>query len=260
MKGDEDKNMNDMNIIGIIPARYASTRFPGKPLVDICGHPMIWWVYRQVTKVKGLNKVFAAIDDERIASVCEENKIPFIMTRNDHINHVTRLAEVSDKIEADYYVCVNGDEPLILPENVQNVIPDRLVKEEVYAVYLMRELNDPAETLDPSNIKLSVLSNGKCIYMSRMPIPYPKGSISVSYKKLIGVECFNKAALDFYVETPIGELEKIEDIDHLRFIENGKTVIIKHTESESLSVDTQNDLEKVRKIMTETLAGEEKAK
>lgn len=245
-----------MNIIGVIPARYASTRFPGKPLVDICGKPMIWWVYQQVSKVERLNKVLVATDDKRIADICQDNSIPYIMTRNDHVNHVTRLAEVSDKVEADYYVCVNGDEPLILPENIKNVLPDTLIKDEVYAGYLMRNLTDPAETLDPSNIKLSVLSNGRCIYMSRMPIPYPKGTINITYKKLIGVECFNKAALDFYVNTPMGELEKIEDIDHLRFIEHGKAVIIKLTDSESLSVDTQNDLEKVRRIMSEKLSAE----
>lgn len=242
-----------MNIIGVIPARYASTRFPGKPLVDICGHPMIWWVYQQVIKVKELSKVFVATDDNRIAETCAKYEIPFVMTRDDHVNHVTRLAEVSCKVEADYYVCVNGDEPLILPENIRNVLPSQLIKDEVYAGYLMRILTDPAETLDPSNIKLSVLSNGRCIYMSRTPIPYPKGTINVTYKKLIGVECFNKAALEFYVNTPMGELERIEDIDHLRFIEHGKNVVIGLTDSESLSVDTKNDLEKVRFIMAEKL-------
>jgi 3-deoxy-manno-octulosonate cytidylyltransferase (CMP-KDO synthetase) len=243
-----------MKVIGVIPARYKSTRFPGKPLADICGKPMIWWVYQQVSKVKGLEKVFVATDDSRITAICEEYSIPFVMTRDNHVNHVTRLQEVSEKVEADYYVCVNGDEPLILPENIINVLPDKLIKDEVYAGYLMRNLTDPAETLDPSNIKLSVLSNGKCIYMSRMPIPYPKGTLNVTYKKLIGVECFNKLALDFYVNTPMGELEKIEDIDHLRFIENGKNIVIKLTDSESLSVDTHNDLEKVRKIMAEKLS------
>lgn len=245
-----------MKIVAIIPARYASTRFPGKPLVDICGHPMIWWVYKQVIKVSEIKEVYVATDDKRISDVCEENGIPFVMTRNDHVNHVTRLAEVSDRIFADYYVCVNGDEPLILPENIKNVLPDKLCTDEVYAGYLMRELTDPAETIDPSNIKLSVLSNGKCVYMSRTPIPYPKGTIKIKYKKLIGVECFNKKALDFYVNTPMGELERTEDIDHLRFIEYGKNVVIKQTDSESLSVDTKNDLEKVRDILLSKLKGE----
>lgn len=246
------------NIVGVIPARYASTRFPGKPLVDICGHPMIWWVYQEVKKVEALSQVVVATDDERITAVCEKYDIPFVLTRNDHVNHVTRLAEVSDKLKADYYVCVNGDEPLINQKNIRDVIPDTLVKDDVYAGYLMRDLVDPAETLDPSNIKLSVLSNGRCVYMSRMPIPYPKGTLSVAYKKLMGIECFNKQALDFYVNTPMGELEKIEDIDHLRFIEHGKLVIIKKTDSESLSVDTKNDLEKVRGIMAERLEKEKK--
>lgn len=242
-----------MNIIGVIPSRYASTRFPGKPLVDICGHPMIWWVYQQVIQVKELSKVFVATDDERISKVCDEYNIPYVMTRNDHVNHVTRLQEVSDKVEADYYVCVNGDEPLIKPENIRNVLPDKLVKDKEYAGYLMRDLTDPAETIDPSNIKLTVADDGRCIYMSRTPIPYPKGSLNITYKKLIGIECFNKKALDFYASTPMGKFEKIEDIDHLRFIENGKMVIIKQTEGESLSVDTQHDLEKVRAIMSERL-------
>lgn len=246
------------NIVGVIPARYASTRFPGKPLVDICGHPMIWWVYQEVKKVEALSQVVVATDDERITAVCEKYDIPFVLTRNDHVNHVTRLAEVSDKLKADYYVCVNGDEPLINQKNIRDVIPDTLAKDDVYAGYLMRDLVDPAETLDPSNIKLSVLSNGRCVYMSRMPIPYPKGTLSVVYKKLMGIECFNKQALDFYVNTPMGELEKIEDIDHLRFIEHGKLVIIKKTDSESLSVDTKNDLEKVRGIMAERLEKEKK--
>ncbi len=241
-------------IVGVIPARYASTRFPGKPLVDICGHPMVWWVYQQVLKVEELSEVYVATDDSRISEVCEREEIPFVMTHNDHVNHVMRLAEVSNKIRADYYVCVNGDEPLIQAKNIRDVLPSKEVTtDEVYAGYLMRELTDPVETIDPSNIKLSVLSSGRCIYMSRTPIPYPKGTLDYKYKKLIGIECFNKKALDFYAKTPMGELEKIEDIDHLRFIEHGKYVHIGLTDSESLSVDTLNDLEKVRKIMEKNM-------
>ena len=165
-------------IVGVIPARYASTRFPGKPLVDICGHPMVWWVYQQVLKVEELSEVYVATDDSRISEVCEREEIPFVMTHNDHVNHVMRLAEVSNKIRADYYVCVNGDEPLIQAKNIRDVLPSKEVTtDEVYAGYLMRELTDPVETIDPSNIKLSVLSSGRCIYMSRTPIPYPKGTL-----------------------------------------------------------------------------------
>lgn len=244
-----------MNILGVIPARYQSSRLPGKPLADICGKPMLWWVYQQVIQVKELNKVVVATDDTRITDMCETYDIPYVMTRDDHVNHVTRLGEVAEKIDADYYVCVNGDEPLILPENIQKVVPEAIVSSEVYAGYLMRELHDPVETIDPSNIKLSVRSDGTCIYMSRIPIPYPKGTLNITYKKLIGVECFNKAALQFYCSTPMGELEKIEDIDHLRFIEHKKNVVINMVDSESLSVDTKNDLEKVRKIIAEKLAG-----
>ncbi|MDE7433122.1 MAG: 3-deoxy-manno-octulosonate cytidylyltransferase [Lachnospiraceae bacterium] len=247
-----------MKIIGIIPARYQSSRFPGKPLADICGKPMVWWVYQQVIQVEEFDQVVVATDDERIVDVCQKYQIPTVMTRDNHENHVTRLSEVAEKIEADYYVCVNGDEPLILPENIRKVIPTEVINNEEYARYLMRNLTDPAETIDPSNIKLAVLNSGQCIYMSRNPIPYPKGTLQITYRKLIGVECFNKKALQFYANTPMGELEKVEDIDHLRFIEHNKVVMISEVESESLSVDTPKDLEKVKIIMRSRLTGENK--
>ena len=96
-----------MKIIAIIPARFSSTRFPGKPLADICGKPMIWWVYNRVSQVKQFSDVFVAIDDERIRVVCEEMGIKYVMTRNDHPEHISRIQEVSDKVQADLYVCVN---------------------------------------------------------------------------------------------------------------------------------------------------------
>lgn len=243
-----------MKIVGIIPARYASTRFPGKPLADICGHPMIWWVYNNFSSIDEISEVYVATDDMRIAEVCKQNNMKYIMTKETHANHILRVAEVADKIAADYYICVNGDEPLLKAENIRQVIPNVIVDDRVYMGYLMRNLTDPAETIDPSNIKLAVRSDGKIIYMSRMPIPYPKGSYNVVYKKLIGVECFNKLALDFFASTEAGELELLEDIDPLRFIENGHEVVAKLIDSDSLAVDTKNDLERVREIMKGRIA------
>jgi len=241
--------MEKMSIVGIIPARYASSRFPGKPLADICGKPMIWWVYQHVSKVKRISKVYIATDDERIAKVCMSYHMNYVMTSPNHQNHILRVAEVAERIDAKYYICVNGDEPLMKEENIDKVIPENEVEERVYVGYLMRNLFDPAETIDTSNIKLAVKENGEIIYMSRMPIPYPKGTLNVTYKKLIGVECFNKKALDFFRDTEIGFLEKVEDIDPLRFIENGYGIYANLIDSDSLAVDTKNDLEKVRNIM-----------
>lgn len=242
-----------MKIIGVIPARYASTRFPGKPLADICGKPMIWWVYQQARQVPEFAEVVAATDDERIAGVCRGYGIPVRMTRADTPNHIHRIWEVTEQVAADYYVSVNGDEPLIQPGNIRAVLPEKIIADQPWFGGVYRELTDPAELMDPANVKIVLGAGGRCLYQSRSPIPCPKGSLLFRYKKAIGIECFNKKALDFFVSTPMGELEKIEDIDHLRFLENGVPIWYKKIESESISVDTKNDLEKVRLMIAKTL-------
>ena len=239
-----------MDIVAVIPARYSSTRLPGKPIVDICGYPMIWWVYEQVKKVKEFREVYVATDDERISKVCESYKINFILTRDDHPDHISRVQEVSDKIKADYYVCVNGDEPLIEAKCIKKVLPKKVNPEPVF-YGARRKLTNPVETLDSGNIKLAITKEDRCIYMSRTPIPYPKGTILYDCWKYVGIECFNKKALDLFVNKPKGVLENIEDIDHLRFIENGINIYFKEVDSTSLSVDTAKDLEKIRKIIKE---------
>ena len=240
-----------MKIIGVIPARFQSTRLPGKPLADICGKPMIWWVYQQAIKAKGFDKIYVATDDERIAKVCESYHIDYVMTGTDTPNHIHRIWEVTEIIDSDYYVSINGDEPLISPENIESVMKTLTFASPGLPFFgsVYRELTDPAETIDTANVKIVLDKDGRCLYQSRLPIPSTKGSLNFRYKKAIGIECFNKLALDFFVKTPMGQLETIEDIDHLRFIENGVPIYYQKIESESLSVDTKNDLEKVRSIL-----------
>ena len=239
-----------MKIVCIIPARYQSSRFPGKPLADICGKPMIQRVYEQVKKVKELEDIYVATDDERIEKVCKENGMNVIMTRNDHQVHVCRLQEVSEKISADYYVCVCGDEPLIDPETIRAIIPQPNDK-KYYARSLMRDFSDPAEVIDPANIKVTTTPDGDCIGLSRSPIPYPYKTVLFKYQKVVGVECFTKEALDFFANTPKGTIEKIEDIALLRYLEHGKLLNYKKVSTIALSVDTPRDLEKVIHILKE---------
>ncbi|MCU6743066.1 3-deoxy-manno-octulosonate cytidylyltransferase [Suilimivivens aceti] len=242
-----------MKIVAIIPARYSSTRLPGKPLKDICGKPMLWWVYYQVIQLKVFDDIICAIDDKRIQKVCQEFGINYIMTKDDHPNHISRIHEVSTKIKADYYICINGDEPLITKECILPILPSRIQNEPFFGG-AMRVLTDPAETMDSSKIKLVVSDmTGRCLYMSRTPVPYPKGSLYFDYKKYIGVECFNKKALDFFVNMPMNDLERVEDIDHLRFLANGVDLHFNYVKSESISVDTLKDLEKVRNIISEKI-------
>jgi len=236
-------------MIAVIPARYGSTRFPGKPLADICGKPMIQWVYEHCKSVKVFDKVVVATDDERIANVCDKNKMNYIMTRKDHPEHISRVHEVSCQIPSDFYVCINGDEPLLTEETIESALPSSSQLNGAFFYGTFRKLTNPVETVEGSNIKLALTSDNRCVYMSRSVIPYPKGTSLFEYHKYVGIECFSKASLDFFVSTPKGRLETIEDLDHLRFIENGKELFFKEVTSDSISVDTKNDLEKVRKIM-----------
>ena len=247
-----------MKVIGVIPARYASSRFPGKPLADICGKPMIWWVYNQVMQVKEFAEVYVATDDERIADCCKSYGMKVLITGTDTPNHIHRIWEVTEMIEADYYISINGDEPLISPENIRQAFPDKVVSDKPFFQSVYRELKDPAELMDIANVKIVLNKEGACMYQSRYPIPCPKGSLLFTYKKAIGIECFNKRALDFFAHAEMGTLEKIEDIDHLRFLENGIPIYYKKIDSESLSVDTKNDLEKVRIIIENRLKQQEK--
>ena len=177
----------------------------------------------------------------------------YLMTKSNHPEHISRIHEVSTMVEADYYMCINGDEPLISKECILPVLPDKLY-DKPYFGGAMRILTDPAETIDFANIKLVVSEEtGKCLYMSRTPVPYPRGSLFLKYKKYVGVECFNKKALDFFVNTPMNDIEKVEDIDHLRFLSNGVDLHFNYVDSESISVDTPKDLEKVRAIMSEKM-------
>ena len=241
-----------MKVVAVIPARFQSTRFPGKPLADICGKPMLWWVYNNISKSDRFDDVYVAIDDDRIREVCEKNKMNYIMTADNHPDHISRVWEVSTKVDADYYICVNGDEPLIDYREVEKIIPRNGEKVE-YFKGAFRKLTDPAETIDGANIKLALNNEGRCIYISRMPVPFPKNTLMFEYNKYVGIECFSKKGLNFFHRTKMGKLEKIEDIDHLRFLENGKSIYFQEIDSKSISVDTPKDLEKVRIMMEEKI-------
>lgn len=242
-----------MKVVGVIPARYKSTRFPGKPLADICGKPMIYWVYQQVKQTKNIDEIFVATDDERILKVCEKLSLKCIMTEQTHPTGIDRAFEIAKKVSADFYVVINGDEPLIDPKVVERIVPTEDLQTDFYAANLMTEIQNPVEAIDFTNIKVVTDDQGNALFMSRSPIPYPKASMAYKYYKHVGVLIYNYNALKFFVNTPRGYNEKIEDINELRFIEHNKPLKMICVDSVSLSVDTPKDLEKVRKILSERL-------
>ncbi|MBM7567981.1 3-deoxy-manno-octulosonate cytidylyltransferase [Paenibacillus sacheonensis] len=242
-----------MKIVAVIPARYNSSRFLAKPLADIFGKPMIWWVYEQVKKVNEFNEVYVATDDDRIAEICTKYNLNYIMTSTAHGTSTERLFEVAQSIGADYYVCINGDEPLIDPEIIRRILPINKTENEIYVANLMSEIKNPVEAVDSTNIKVVVNSKGYAMFMSRSPIPYPKSSMDFSYKKHLGVLVYNYLALEFFNNTQRNAVEKVEDINELRFIENGEKIKMIEVVADTLSVDTPKDLEKVIAIIEERL-------
>lgn len=243
-----------MKIIGVIPSRYASTRFPGKGIADICGRPMIWWVYQSLVNAKGIDEAYVATDNQKITDVCDQYNIPWVMTSDDCKTHLERIYEVSTKINADFYINVNGDEPLIESSCIEDMIPDTSIDpDSSYFANAMMILRDPIDAFDSSKIKIATDMQGYGMYMARSPIPFPKGRSDYSLKKFVGVQCFTKKALKFAYDTPRGYLEGIEDIDEFRFLENGHKVKFILTEATTLSVDTHKDLDKVRMIIDEKL-------
>ena len=161
-----------MNIIGVIPARYKSTRFQGKPLADICGKPMIWWVYRQFKLANGIDDVFVATDDDKISVVCEQYGMKYIMTSDQHPTHLDRLAEVAQKVKANFYININGDEPLMMPEYIEKLLPeDSIDPNGFYFANAMTKIKKPVEVNDVSRIKIATDNEGNAMYLARTPIP-----------------------------------------------------------------------------------------
>jgi len=241
---------NRMKIVGVIPARYKSTRMPGKPIVDILGKPMIWWVYQQVIKNKKLDDVVVATDDKRIEEICKSFHMNVILTSEDHDTPTSRLYEVSTKIDSDLYLLIMGDEPLVDENCFSLIIPEEEIP-EYYVAALTNVLTNPTDVIDFSNQKVVTNSRRDALLISRSPIPYPKGTLDFQYEKVTGVQLFSKKALSFFNETKKSLLEKAEENDLMRFIENGISVKMIKSDYKTISVDTPKDLELVKGILSE---------
>lgn len=242
-----------MKILGIIPARYKSSRFEGKPLAEICGKPMIWWVYNQAVKVKEFDEIYVATDDDRIYSECVKQGINVIMTSDSHKTGTDRIGEVARRIPADLYVNIQGDEPMIEPETIREAIRPFFKEPDLQVSNLMTIIKDPVDLINFTVPKVVTNREGIGIYLTRSPAPYPKGSIDVNYYKQVCVYGFKPDALQFFCKTERGKIESIEDIEILRFIEAGYKVQFIEVDSDTVAVDTPNDLKRVCEIMSTKL-------
>ncbi len=236
---------------GIIPARWGSTRFPGKPLADIQGKPMFWHVFNRALQCEKLESVTIATDDRRIADAAEAFNIPVVMTRSDHESGTDRVKEAADILQVpDNSVVVNiqGDEPLLDPVMLLE-LTGPFTNPGVMVTTLVHKLDETGAD-NPDRVKVVFAADGRALYFSRAAVPYFRsGEAGRSYHGHIGLYAFRKSVLDRFVALPPGRLEQFEKLEQLRLLENSFPIHVVCTESKSVSVDRPEDLDEVLKLL-----------
>ncbi len=244
-------------ILGVIPARFASTRFPGKALASLDGRPMIEHVWERASKSSYLTDLVIATDDERIASVARRFGARVRMTSPHHPTGTDRLAEVASAIEASLYVNIQGDEPLINPEAIDAAILPLTDEPELAMGTLRKRIDFADEVQNPNVVKVVTNLAGDAIYFSRSAIPFERDGregLPVYYKH-IGLYVYRRDLLLKYPDLKVGPLEEAERLEQLRALENGFRIRVVDTEYESLGVDTPQDLERVNTIYSLVKSG-----
>ncbi|MGG7035788.1 MAG: 3-deoxy-manno-octulosonate cytidylyltransferase [Flavobacterium sp.] len=241
-----------MKIIAVIPARYASTRFPAKLMQDLCGKTVILRTYEAAVNTRLFDDVFVVTDSDLIYNEIVLNGGKAIMSIKEHESGSDRIAEAVENLEVDIVVNVQGDEPFINAEPLAKVIDvfRNDLDKKVDLASLMREITDEDEINNPNNVKVVTDQNGFALYFSRSVIPYPREkNVGVRYMQHIGIYAFRKQALlDFYA-LPMKSLEASEKLEQLRYLEFGKRIKMVETSHVGIGIDTEEDLAKARKMM-----------
>jgi 3-deoxy-manno-octulosonate cytidylyltransferase (CMP-KDO synthetase) len=242
-------------ILGVIPARFASSRFAGKALVPLAGKPILQHVYERASQARYLSKLVIATDDDRIAKVARSFGAQVQMTRPDHLSGTDRVAEVASSDPAQLIVNIQGDEPLIDPGTIDAAALALLNDPELPMATLSKRIEIPGEVNNPNVVKVVTNLAGDAIYFSRWPIPYTRdaGHGGIVRYKHIGLYVYRRGFLLAYSGLPVGPLEQIERLEQLRAIENGYRIRVVETESESLGVDTPEDLERIAALFEPSL-------
>jgi 3-deoxy-manno-octulosonate cytidylyltransferase (CMP-KDO synthetase) len=231
----------------IIPARYSSTRLPGKPLIKVKGKPIIWWVYERANQSKLADKVIVATDDERIFNSIDGFGGNVCMTSPDHQSGSDRIAEVVRKDEdIDIAVNVQGDEPMLNPDSIDKAIKCLLEDEKADIATLIRKIHDKEEVQNPNLVKAVIANDGRALYFSRSPIPYPRKEEFAVYYGHVGLYAFRREALLKMTELPQTNLEKTECLEQLRALQNGLVIKTAEIDYAPTGIDTPEDLERFR--------------
>jgi 3-deoxy-manno-octulosonate cytidylyltransferase (CMP-KDO synthetase) len=235
-----------LKVIAVIPARLASTRLPGKVLLPIAGEPMLGWVYRAAQACPQLQQVLIATDSEQVQGFAESRGWPCVMTSPDLASGTDRVHAVAGLVDADIYVNVQGDEPLLRPEHIDALLrPFALAAAEVTT---LSTVCAPSEIDNPNAVKVVTGLDGRALYFSRATIPYPRG-IVVAPRKHLGLYAYRKDALKRFAALAPTPLEMAERLEQLRLLENGIGVYVEPTEFDTIGVDTEEDLLAAEKIL-----------
>jgi 3-deoxy-manno-octulosonate cytidylyltransferase (CMP-KDO synthetase) len=242
---------SDRIVIGI-PARYGSTRLPGKPLVALAGQPMIQRVYERARMSQRAGRVIVATDDARIVAAVEGFGGEARMTRMDHRTGTERVAEVAAHVEGDVFVNVQGDEPLLDPAAVDTAIDALLEEPAATVATVATAIRTPGDIMDPNVVKTVLDFDNNALYFSRAPIPWVRDTsakLQVRHWKHLGLYVFQREALLEYPTLPQGELERIEQLEQLRWMENGWKIRVAEVEHDAVSVDVPEDVARVEKLL-----------
>ncbi|WP_273851799.1 3-deoxy-manno-octulosonate cytidylyltransferase [Guptibacillus spartinae] len=237
-----------MKVIAVIPARHGSTRFPGKPLAQIIDKPMIQHVVEKVQTAKQLDRVVVATDHQEIYDKVLGFGGEAVLTRTDHESGSDRMAEVAAKIDGDLYVNVQGDEPLIRPELIDQIVS--IARENETSVVTAKvKLTEEEDISSPNVVKVVTDNHENALYFSRSPIPYNRSNENIDYYKHLGIYCYPKRVLQQYVTLPKSTLELTEMLEQLRLLDNGFNIKVIQTSYDAVGVDTPEDILKVEKIL-----------
>ena len=244
--------MASLKVVVVIPARYRSTRLPGKPLLSLAGKPMIQRVYERAKLAQRIDRVMVATDDERIVKVVESFGGEARMTRTEHRTGTERVAEVAAHEQGELFVNVQGDEPLLDPVAVDTAVAALLEEPAASITTVATPIKTAAEIMDPNVVKTVLDFDGNALYFSRAPIPWVRDTaskIEMRHLKHLGLYVFERRALLEYPTLPQGELERIEQLEQLRWLENGWKIRVAEVEHDAVSVDVPEDVARVEKLL-----------
>lgn len=241
-------------ILGVIPTRYASSRFPGKPLASLAGKTMLQHVWERASQARYLTSLVIATDDERIRSAAQAFSARVVMTRSDHVSGTDRVAEVASASNTSLVVNIQADEPAMDPNAIDIAILGLIDNPDAPMATLKKRIERPADVSDPNVVKVVTDSRGMAIYFSRSPIPCVRetGEPAALFKH-IGLYVYRREFLLGYPDLPVGPLERAERLEQLRALENGFDIYVGETEYDSIGVDTPEDLETVSQLFERTM-------